>query len=85
MHSFLPTYLGGSFFLLLDVSEQNFFSGGGGVGGNSIVFDKDSLVKLLRRFWENLGGKAKGPGATVIASVQTTYRLYLVNDGHLVC
>ena len=29
MHSFLPTYLGGTFFPLLDVSEWNIFSGGG--------------------------------------------------------
>ena len=35
MHSFLPTYLGGTFFPLLDVSERNFFSdgAGGGEGG----------------------------------------------------
>ena len=32
MHSFLPTYLGGTFFPLLDVSEPNFFFGGAGGG-----------------------------------------------------
>ena len=30
VHSFLPTYLGGTFFSLLDVSERNFFLGWGG-------------------------------------------------------
>ena len=28
MHSFLPTFLGGTFFSLLDVSKRNIFSGG---------------------------------------------------------
>ena len=32
-HSFLPTYLGGTFFPLLDISERNFFSRWGGGGG----------------------------------------------------
>ena len=31
MHIFLPTYLGGTFSPLLDISERNFFPGGGGV------------------------------------------------------
>ena len=30
MHYFLPAYLGGTFFPLFDVSERDFFSGGGG-------------------------------------------------------
>ena len=30
MHSFLHTYLGGTFFPLLDVYERNYFSDGGG-------------------------------------------------------
>ena len=33
MHSFLPAYLGGTLFSLLDVYGRNFFSGGGGGGG----------------------------------------------------
>ena len=32
-HSFLPTYLGGTFSPLLDISERNFFPGGRGVHG----------------------------------------------------
>ena len=33
MHSFLPTYLGGTFSPLLDISERNIFPSGGGGGG----------------------------------------------------
>ena len=30
MHPFLPTYLGGTFFSFLDISERNFLERGGG-------------------------------------------------------
>ena len=36
MHSFLPTYLGGAFSPLLDISERNFFPRGGGGGGGGL-------------------------------------------------
>ena len=35
MHSFLPAYLGGTLFSLLDVYGRNFFSGGGGGGAHA--------------------------------------------------